>query len=211
MIEEVFEPELEPIEAAAVFGDRMDLARSYAAALVRDSDLLGLLGPREMPRLWSRHILNSAVVAELVPPGKTVCDIGSGAGLPGIPMAIVLPDTLFTLIEPMERRSDWLISVIDELGLKNVDVIRARAEEVGEVFDIATARAVSALPKLLRICIPLVRHGGEILALKGSKAAEEIEEAKRIQKKLGVESFKIEFAGARLLSEPTLVVRTKLV
>jgi 16S rRNA (guanine527-N7)-methyltransferase len=211
MIEEVFEPELEPIEAAAVFGDRIDLARSYAAALVRDSDLLGLLGPREMPRLWSRHILNSAVVAELVPPGKTVCDIGSGAGLPGIPMAIVLPDTLFTLIEPMERRSDWLISVIEELGLKNVDVIRARAEEVGEVFDIATARAVSALPKLLRMCIPLVRHGGEILALKGSKAAEEIEEAKRIQKKLGVESFKIEFAGARLLSEPTLVVRTKLV
>jgi 16S rRNA (guanine527-N7)-methyltransferase len=211
MIEEVFEPELEPIEAAAVFGDRIDLARSYAAALVRDSDLLGLLGPREMPRLWSRHILNSAVVAELVPPGKTVCDIGSGAGLPGIPMAIVLPDTLFTLIEPMERRSDWLISVIDELGLKNVEVIRARAEEVGEVFDIATARAVSALPKLLRMCIPLVRHGGEILALKGSKAAEEIEEAKRIQKKLGVESFKIEFAGARLLSEPTLVVRTKLV
>jgi 16S rRNA (guanine527-N7)-methyltransferase len=211
MIEEVFEPELEPIEAAAVFGDRIDLARSYAAALVRDSDLLGLLGPREMPRLWSRHILNSAVVAELVPPGKIVCDIGSGAGLPGIPMAIVLPDTLFTLIEPMERRSDWLISVIDELGLKNVDVIRARAEEVGEVFDIATARAVSALPKLLRMCIPLVRHGGEILALKGSKAAEEIEEAKRIQKKLGVESFKIEFAGARLLSEPTLVVRTKLV
>ncbi|MEY3473309.1 MAG: hypothetical protein RLY22_812 [Actinomycetota bacterium] len=211
MIEEVFEPELEPIEAAAVFGDRIDLARGYAAALVRDSDLLGLLGPREMPRLWSRHILNSAVVAELVPPGKTVCDIGSGAGLPGIPMAIVLPDTLFTLIEPMERRSDWLISVIDELGLKNVEVIRARAEEVGEVFDIATARAVSALPKLLRMCIPLVRHGGEILALKGSKAAEEIEEAKRIQKKLGVESFKIEFAGARLLSEPTLVVRTKLV
>jgi 16S rRNA (guanine527-N7)-methyltransferase len=211
MIEEVFEPELEPIEAAAVFGDRIDLARSYAAALVRDSDLLGLLGPREMPRLWSRHILNSAVVAELVPPGKTVCDIGSGAGLPGIPMAIDLPDTFFTLIEPMERRSDWLISVIDELGLKNVEVIRARAEEVGEVFDIATARAVSALPKLLRMCIPLVRHGGEILALKGSKAAEEIEEAKRIQKKLGVESFKIEFAGARLLSEPTLVVRTKLV
>ena len=211
MIEEVFEPELEPIEAAAVFGDRIDLARGYAAALVRDSDLLGLLGPREMPRLWSRHILNSAVVAELVPSGKTVCDIGSGAGLPGIPMAIVLPDTLFTLIEPMERRSDWLISVIDELGLKNVEVIRARAEEVGEVFDIATARAVSALPKLLRMCIPLVRQGGEILALKGSKAADEIEEAKRIQKKLGVESFKIEFAGARLLSEPTLVVRTKLV
>lgn len=211
MIEEVFEPEVEPIEAAAVFGERIDIARKYAAALVRDSDLLGLLGPREMPRLWSRHILNSAVVAELVPPGKTVCDVGSGAGLPGIPMAIVLPDTRFTLIEPMERRSEWLISVVEELGLRNVEVVRARAEEVGEAFDIATARALSALPKLLRMCIPLVHYGGDILALKGSKAAEEIEEAKRIQKKLGVESFKIEFAGAGLLSEPTLVVRTKLV
>ena len=211
MIEEVFEPELEPVQAAAVFGDRIDLARGYAAALVRDSDLLGLLGPREMPRLWSRHILNSAVVAELIAPGKTVCDIGSGAGLPGIPMAIVLPDTRFTLIEPMERRSDWLISVVEELGLKNVEVLRARAEEVGEAFDIATARAVSALPKLLRLCVPLVRHGGEILALKGSKAADEIEDAKRIQKKMGISSFEIVHAGAGLLTEPTLVVRTKLV
>lgn len=211
MIEEVFEPELEPAQAAAVFGDRIDLARGYAAALVRESDLLGLLGPREMPRLWSRHILNSAVVAELVAPGKTVCDIGSGAGLPGIPMAIVLPDTRFTLIEPMERRSDWLISVVEELGLKNVEVLRARAEEVGEAFDIATARAVSALPKLLRLCVPLVRHGGEILALKGSKAADEIEDAKRIQKKMGISSFEIVHAGAGLLTEPTLVVRTKLV
>jgi len=211
MIEEVFEPELEPVQAAVVFGDRIDLARGYAAALVRDSDLLGLLGPREMPRLWSRHILNSAVVAELIAPGKTVCDIGSGAGLPGIPMAIVLPDTRFTLIEPMERRSDWLISVVEELGLKNVEVLRARAEEVGEAFDIATARAVSALPKLLRLCVPLVRHGGEILALKGSKASEEIEDAKRIQKKMGISSFEIVHAGAGLLTEPTLVVRTKLV
>ena len=211
MIEEVFEPELEPAQAAAVFGDRIELARGYADALIRDSDLLGLLGPREMPRLWSRHILNSAVVAELVAPGKTVCDIGSGAGLPGIPMAIVLPDTRFTLIEPMERRSDWLISVVEELGLKNVEVLRARAEEVGEAFDIATARAVSALPKLLRLCVPLVRHGGEILALKGSKAADEIEDAKRTQKKMGISSFDIVHAGAGLLTEPTLVVRTKLV
>lgn len=211
MTEEVFELEAEPAAAAAVFGNRLDLARGYANALVRDGDLLGLLGPRELPRLWSRHILNSAVVAELVAPGKTVCDIGSGAGLPGIPMAIVLPDTSFTLIEPMERRSEWLISIVEELGLTNVEVLRARAEEVGEAFDIATARAVSALPKLLRMCVPLVRHGGEILALKGSKAAEEIEEAKRLQKKLGIASFNIELAGAQLLPEPTLVVRTKLV
>ncbi|MEN9706846.1 MAG: hypothetical protein RIS31_412 [Actinomycetota bacterium] len=211
MSEEVFEPELEPAEAKAIFGDRIDLARGYAAALVRDGNLLGLLGPRELPRLWTRHILNSAVVSELVPAGKTVADIGSGAGLPGIPMAICRPDNHFTLIEPMERRSDWLKELVVELGLTNVTVLRARAEEVGEVFDIATARAVSALPKLLRMVVPLVRDGGEVIALKGSKAAEEIEESKRLQKKLGLSGFEIVYAGKDVLAEPTLVVRTKLV
>ena len=206
-----FEPEIEPAVAKTIFGDRIELARDYAKALVRDGDLLGLLGPRELPRLWTRHILNSAVVAELVPAGRTVCDIGSGAGLPGIPMAIALPDTRFTLIEPMERRSDWLIDLVEELGLENVDVKRARAEEVGDVYDVATARAVSALPKLLRMATPLVRSGGMVLALKGSKAAEEIEDAKRLQKKLGLAGFEIVRAGVGLLAEPTLVVRTKLV
>jgi 16S rRNA (guanine527-N7)-methyltransferase len=142
--EELFEPELEPQVASDIFGDRLPLARAYAAALVRDSDLLGLLGPREMPKLWTRHVLNSAVVAELVPPGKTVADVGSGAGLPGIPMAIAQPDAHFTLIEPMERRSDWLRQITAEIGLTNVTVLRARAEEVGEAFDLVTARAVSA-------------------------------------------------------------------
>jgi 16S rRNA (guanine527-N7)-methyltransferase len=211
MTEEDFALEMEPETAALVFGDRLNLARAYANALVRDGDLLGLLGPREMPRLWSRHILNSAVVAELVSPGKSIGDIGSGAGLPGIPMAIALPANHFTLIEPMERRSDWLKDLVIELGLTNVTVLRARAEEVGEVFDITTARAVSALPKLLRMCIPLTRHGGEILALKGSKASEEIEESKKLQKKLGIASFEIVHTGVDFLSEPTLVVRTKLV
>jgi 16S rRNA (guanine527-N7)-methyltransferase len=211
MTEEVFEPELEPAAAAKVFGDRIEMARGYAKALIRDGDLLGLLGPRELPRLWTRHILNSAVVSELVPDGKTVADIGSGAGLPGIPMAICLPNNHFTLIEPMERRSDWLKDLVLELGLTNVTVLRARAEEVGEVFDIATARAVSALPKLLRLVVPLVRDGGAVLAMKGSKAAEEIEESKRLQKKLGLSGFEIVYAGEGLLAEPTLVVRTKLV
>ena len=211
MSEEVFEPELEPAEAATIFGDRIELARGYANALVRDGDLLGLLGPRELPRLWTRHILNSAVVSELVSEGKSVADIGSGAGLPGIPMAICLPNNHFTLIEPMERRSDWLKELVADLGLTNVTVLRARAEEVGDVFDIATARAVSALPKLLRMVVPLVRDGGEVIALKGSKAAEEIEEAKRLQKKLGLSGFEIVYAGKQVLAEPTLVVRTKLV
>jgi 16S rRNA (guanine527-N7)-methyltransferase len=126
-------------------------------------------------------------------------------------MALAQPEAHFTLIEPMERRSDWLRLMVTEIGLKNVTVKRARAEEVGEVFDIVTARAVSALPKLLRMCVPLTKHGGAVIALKGSKASEEIEEAKKLQKKLGIESFEIIKVGSELLADPTLVVRTKLV
>jgi len=212
MSEEIeFSPEAEPAVAAVIFGDRLDLARRYAALLIRDSDTLGLLGPREMPKLWSRHILNSAVVSELVPDGVTVADVGSGAGLPGIPMAIAQPKAHFTLIEPMERRSDWLKAVVAELGLENVSVLRARAEEVGEVFDLVTARAVSALPKLLRLTVPLTRHGGAIIALKGSKAAEEIEESKKLSKKLKIAGFEVIHTGSQILDETTLVVRTTLI
>ena len=203
--------EKEPAEAKAIFGEQIELARAYAAALARDSDTLGLLGPRELSILWSRHVLNSAVVAELVPDGATVADVGSGAGLPGIPMAIAQPNAHFTLIEPMERRSDWLIAVVKELGLKNVTVKRARAEEVGDVYDIVTARAVSALPKLLRLTVDLTRSGGEILALKGSKAAEEVAEAQKLAKKLKLASFEILTVGAQHLSDPTTVVRTRLI
>jgi 16S rRNA (guanine527-N7)-methyltransferase len=206
-----FTPELEPTAAELIFGDQIGQARLYFEALVRDGDLLGLLGPREMPKLWTRHILNSAVVAELVGPGQTVADVGSGAGLPGIPMALVQPQAQFTLIEPMERRSDWLKAIVQNLGLSNVRVHRARAEEVVEVFDVVTARAVSALPNLLRMCVPMTRHGGEVIALKGSKAADEIQEAKKLQKKLGIASFEIVRVGGEFLTDPTLVVRTKLV
>ncbi len=206
-----FAPEKEPATALAIFGSGIDKARGYAAALIRDGDELGLLGPREMPKLWSRHILNSAVVAELVPDGAKVADVGSGAGLPGIPMAIAQPNAEFVLIEPMERRSNWLLQQVEELGLNNVRVIRARAEEVGEAFDIVTARAVSALPKLLRMTVPLTRNGGQIIALKGSKAADEIEESKSLQKKLKIAGFEILVTGAQHLAEPTTVVRTTLV
>ena len=205
-----FTPEVEPAIAATIFGAGIDKARAYAAALIKDGDELGLLGPREMPKLWTRHILNSAVVAELVGPGKKVADVGSGAGLPGIPMAIAQPEAQFTLIEPMERRLNWLQEQVDSLGLANVRVLRARAEEVGEAFDIVTARAVSALPKLLRLTVPLTRHGGEIIALKGSKAQEEIDDSKNLMKKLDIHSFEIVFTGAQHLAEPTRVVRTRL-
>ena len=208
---ETFEPEAEPAAAAVVFGDRIPLARRYADLLIRDSDLLGLLGPREMPKLWTRHILNSAVVSELVPDGVSVADVGSGAGLPGIPMAIAQPNAQFTLIEPMERRSDWLKLVVADLGLSNVRVQRARAEEVGDVFDLVTARAVSALSKLLRLTVPLTKSGGAIIALKGGRAQEEIEEANKLVKKLKIAGFEVIHTGAQILDETTLVVRTTLI
>jgi|DEB19_MinimDraft_2_1074335.scaffolds.fasta_scaffold00874_3 16S rRNA (guanine527-N7)-methyltransferase len=208
---EQFAPEIEPAVAAQIFGEGIDKARAYAAALIRDGDTLGLLGPREMPKIWTRHILNSAVVAELIEPGQKVADVGSGAGLPGIPMAIAQPGAEFVLIEPMERRANWLVEQVAALDLKNVRVMRARAEDVGEAFDVVTARALSALPKLLRQCVPMTLNGGQIIALKGSRAADEIEEAKSLQKKLRIASFEIVLTGAELLAEPTLVVRTRLV
>ena len=207
-----FELEREPSVAATIFSDGIEAARQYAAALARDGDTLGLLGPRELPKLWSRHILNSAVVADLIAPGQKIADVGSGAGLPGIPMAIAKPDCMFVLIEPMERRSDWLKQVIDELELKNVSVLRARAEEAPRgSFDVVTARAVSALDKLLRICAPLLVPGGQLLALKGSKAEAEIAAAEKLRKKLKIASFELITVGGQVLAEPTSVVRTRLV
>jgi 16S rRNA (guanine527-N7)-methyltransferase len=203
--------EAEPESAKAIFGPQIETARAFAQKLANDSDDLGLLGPRELDKLWSRHILNSAVVAETVRAGDLVADVGSGAGLPGIPMAIVLPEAHFVLIEPMERRSNWMLEVIDGLGLTNVEVRRARAEEVLDLkFDIVTARAVAALDKLLRLTVHLLKPGGSLIALKGSKAAEEIEAAKKLQKKLGIASFEIQICGEKFLAEPTSVVKTTL-
>ena len=209
---EHFVPEAEPVEVLAVFGQQIDQARAFFDLLVRDGDLLGLVGPRELPKLWSRHILNSAVVAELVEPGQLVADVGSGAGFPGIPMAILKPETQFVLIEPMERRANWLSDVVvPGLGLKNVQVLRGRAEEAPlRNYDVVTARAVSALPKLLRMLVPLAVAGGQILALKGSKAQDEIDESKPLAKKLKLDTFEIVTVGQNLLFDPTMVVRVRL-
>ena len=174
--------EITPAEHSAavkVFGDRLPLAERYVEHLATSGMERGLLGPREVPRLWSRHVLNCAVVADLIPQGSKVADVGSGAGLPGLCLAIARPDLSMTLIEPLERRVTWLNEVIEDLELDNVTVIRGRAEQaVGKVdVDVVTARAVSALSGLSGLTIPLLGGSGVVLAIKGRSAAEEIEKA----------------------------------
>jgi 16S rRNA (guanine527-N7)-methyltransferase len=205
--------EQEPAFAAELFGQNIDIARLFTARLANDSETFGLLGPRELPRIWSRHVINSGLLAELVPDGTKVVDVGSGAGLPGIPMAIAQPNAHFTLVEPMERRSSWLEEVIKDLGLGNVAVVRARAEEVTESdFDFATARAVAALDKLLRLLTPLIRFSEHrtIIAMKGSKAPEEIAAAAKKLELLGFNSPEILTLGLNKAPETATVVRTSL-
>lgn len=202
--------EQEPAAAAVIFGDGIELARAYTHRLAQDSETFGLLGPRELPRIWSRHVINSALLSELVPDESLVADVGSGAGLPGIPMAIAQPKAHFTLIEPMERRANWLTAVVQELGIKNVDVIRARAEEVSRTdFDIVTARAVAALDKLLKLLTPLTRGSNlkTVLALKGSRAPEEIADAKPRLQRLGFGEPEIMTLGLGKAPETATVVR----
>jgi 16S rRNA (guanine527-N7)-methyltransferase len=209
----VVEYESEPGAAAVIFGQQLEKARAYTDRLAKDSETFGLLGPRELPRIWGRHVINSALLAELVPAGSKVADIGSGAGLPGIPMAIAKPDAHFTLIEPMERRSAWLQQVVTDLDLKNVAVLRARAEEVTRTdFDIATARAVAALDKLLKLLTPLIRGSKEktVLAMKGSRAPEEILDAKGRLELLGFDTPEIITLGEGVAPETATVVRIKL-
>jgi 16S rRNA (guanine527-N7)-methyltransferase len=202
--------EQEPAAASEIFGAGIDLARAYTNRLAQDSETFGLLGPRELPRIWSRHVINSALLSELVPDETLVADVGSGAGLPGIPMAIAQPKAHFTLIEPMERRANWLSAVVADLGIKNVDVIRARAEEVSRTdFDIVTARAVAALDKLLKLLTPLTRGSNlkTVLALKGSRAPEEISEAKPRLQRLGFGEPEILTLGLGKAPETATVVR----
>lgn len=202
--------EVEPAEAAALFGDRIDLARAYTQALAEHGEERGLIGPLEVSRLWSRHILNSAVTAPLFPEGGRVGDVGSGAGLPGLVLAIARPDVQWVLIEPMERRTTWLNEQVAALGLDNVVVERARAEEAGRwegVLDAVTARAVSALRTLIPWTAPLVRDGGELILLKGQSAPNEIDAAAKAIRKYKLSDVRVEMVGGGTVSEPTRVVR----
>jgi 16S rRNA (guanine527-N7)-methyltransferase len=200
--------EAEPPAAAQLFGEHIDQGRAFTEALARHGEELGLIGPLELPRLWTRHVLNSALVAPLLRAGR-VGDVGSGAGLPGIVLAIIRPDVSFALIEPMERRVAWLERQVGELGLKNVDVVRARAEDAklrGEL-DQVTARAVSALRTLIPITAPLVRPGGELVLMKGAGVDGEIGNAEKAMRKFKVRNSEVLILGEGVLSEVTRVFR----
>ena len=189
------------------FGDRVGLALAFASHLAGTGVSRGLLGPREVPRLWSRHVLNCAAVASLVPADAQVVDVGSGAGLPGIVLALARPDLHVTLVEPLLRRVGWLEDVVGDLGLDSVTVVRGRAEELrGYAFDVATARAVAALDRLAVWCLPLLREGGVLLALKGRSAAEELAQAEPALRRLGAVSWGVREVGGGVLDEPTTVV-----
>ena len=200
--------ETEPAAAAALFGDRIDLARTFTADLARRGEELGLIGPLELPRLWTRHILNSVLVAPLLTPG-VVGDIGSGAGLPGLVLAIARPDVRFVLIEPMERRVDWLTSEAESLGLENVTVIRARAEEtkLDWPLDQVTARAVSALATLIPLTAPLVKAGGQMVFMKGARVEDEIGAAAKAIRKARLSDVEVLVLGEGVVPEVTRVFR----
>ena len=200
--------EPEPAEAATLFGDRIELARRFTDDLARRGEELGLIGPLELPRLWTRHILNSVLVAPLLSPG-VVGDIGSGAGLPGLVLAIARPDVSFILIEPMERRVDWLTSEAKSLGLDNVSVLRARAEEtkLDWPLDQVTARAVSALSTLIPLTAPLVKAGGQMLFMKGARVEDEITAAAKAIRKARLSDIEVLVLGEGVVPEVTRVFR----
>jgi 16S rRNA (guanine527-N7)-methyltransferase len=194
--------------AATVFGDRLPVAERFAAVLADTGVSHGLIGPREVPILWERHILNCAVAQDSFPEGAAVVDVGSGAGLPGLALAIVRPDLDLHLVEPMLRRTTWLSDTIADLGLDNCTVHRGRAEEFHGVLSVpwATARAVARIDKLARWTFPLLTDGGTLVALKGSSAQEELEAATPVLRRLGMTSATVRTHGADLLEVPTLTL-----
>lgn len=200
--------EEEPSSAVALFGDHIELARRFTNDLAERGEELGLIGPLEPPRLWTRHILNCALVAPLLRPGS-VGDVGSGAGLPGLVLAIARPDVSLVLIEPMERRVDWLLAESAALGLTNVTVVRARAEDakLEKPLDQVTARAVTALDKLIPATTPLLKYGGEMIFMKGERVAVELEAAAKAIRKAHLINVEVLVLGEGIVPEVTRVFR----
>ncbi|GAB1688388.1 16S rRNA (guanine(527)-N(7))-methyltransferase RsmG [Krasilnikovia sp. M28-CT-15] len=206
------EPPAELAEAAQrVFGDRLPLATAYARLLVTDGVIRGLIGPREAPRIWERHLINCAVLADLIPKGAYVVDVGSGAGLPGIVLAVARPDLTITLVEPLARRTAFLSEAVTALGLDaTVTVVRGRAEEVAGgppvAADVVTARAVAPLDRLAGWCLPLAAVGGRLLALKGASASEEVAEHREAINRLGGSDPVVRSCGTGVIDPPSTVV-----
>lgn len=200
-----------------MFGARYDLAVAYEELLRSDAVERGLVGPREADRMWDRHLLNCAVVAPAVPPGSSVLDIGSGAGLPGLVLAIARPDLTVCLVEPLLRRATFLSEAVGLLGLTDVEVRRARAEDLAadnaadslpdSFADVVTARAVAPMDRLARWCLPLVRPGGLLLALKGARAADELAAVAGDLPGLGAQSWTVQTLGVGVVDPPARVIR----
>ena len=200
-----------PDAAAAVFGPELPRAVAYAELLATDGLVRGLIGPREVPRLWDRHLLNCAVVADLLPPSARVVDVGSGAGLPGVVLALVRPDIAVTLLEPLARRVTFLAECRERLDLANVTVLRGRAEEpAGRAqlggADVVVARAVAPLDRLVGWCVPLLTPGGRLLALRGESAEEDAAGARAACARFGATEVRVVRCGAGVVSPPTTVV-----
>lgn len=201
-----------PAVAQALLGDRLPALLPYAALLVDEGVRWGLLGPREPARLWERHLLNCAVVETMVPPDVRLLDIGSGAGLPGLVLALVRPDLEVVVVDSLLRRVRFLEYAVDVLGLSGrVTVLRARAEELPSRWcsPVATARAVAPLARLAGWCLPLLAGGGELLALRGALAREELRADEAALRALGVRHAEVVRCGEGLLAEPTTVVRLR--
>ena len=205
------EVEQEPQAADKLLGEHLPTARQLRDDLVQWGEELGLVGPRELERLWTRHLLNSALLATLVKPG-TLADVGSGAGFPGLVVALMRPDVVCTLIEPMERRAQWLREEAQRLGLSNVEVLRTRAQDVPaeRQFDTVTARAVSALKKLVPMTHKLVAPGGEMLFMKGQRIDDEVREAAEVLTRVGVTDIETLIVGPEYGTEETRVFRATL-
>ncbi|GAA0916852.1 16S rRNA (guanine(527)-N(7))-methyltransferase RsmG [Nonomuraea longicatena] len=207
MSEELSAP---PDIARDVFpGEAWERANTFAAMLAGPGVVRGLLGPREVPRIWDRHLLNCAVVAEAVPEDVRLVDIGSGAGLPGLVLAIVRQDLQVTLLEPLLRRTVFLEECVEALKLDNVEVLRGRAEDLAgkREFDVACARAVAPLERLLKWAMPLLREGGELIAMKGERAAEELAEATAQLKSSGARAAELVTVGHGKVEPPATLVR----
>ncbi|WP_248579651.1 16S rRNA (guanine(527)-N(7))-methyltransferase RsmG [Nocardioides sp. InS609-2] len=189
--------------------ERLPLIEAYGELLASDGVVRGLIGPREVPRLWDRHLLNCAVLGRTLPAGASVCDIGSGAGLPGLVLAIARPDLEITLVEPLLRRTNFLVEVVQALGLEHVRVHRGRADSLHgtERFDVVTSRAVAPLERLLDWSMPLVAPTGSLIAMKGASVHDEIASASRVLARLGADDPEVLSLGGDVLEETTCAVR----